>query len=626
MIGGWISSVYIRHLTHTDISTSTLFRSHSVRASCLAGAQSPGICGHGSPQSPAMTGASTFAGDKRSYKIVSEIAKQIGGISTKGGSADQADDHHGVGCSYLGADVAAEKCSLLVSMLHHQLKQVKHRSADPSQSKMTNRDIRSSRLTPKNMVELLRHIGKAFVMLTEGLSVRPPAFFQIQEYQATKEYWMQAKRNIMLRLLTSQLLLFQALEISFLQDGPLSSSNDVYMCTFRIAVQSIREEFQEGESALLGEYYDNSTAPTGVSYSAGGKRDGGYMRGRLSSSQAIVQVCLRLLKCITPRDVSAIGVSDYEQWEEEMDSSGIAHLLLSALHEMCERGQSKVAAEHDYTKLDDALRSALGARGGAHARSRGYGVSTPGRAPAGAPPPPRSVSWWALQCVLDFVLFEGTNTSSLLFASLLRGGLLHVLSESPVFREMKTVLCDTSTLPAATVAALMGYKGPTGEVSALASAWSKVIQIFQCAIRCVQVPWCVSSFSHCVFGTSLQSMQSGQYDVFDASRNKKQRLFVYQCLPPPPSTATTGWKGPVFVTSTVLVAGDDYLLQRLLHLRPYLESLPSRRASTVYSSPSKNAGPLHNVARYGYSLHVVSCRRTLKVIILCLRCLTFNRG
>jgi hypothetical protein len=443
--------------------------------------QSPGMGGQGSPQSPAMNGESTFTGDKRSYKLVSEIAKQIAGVSGRGGSAD-AGVHQGEDCSYLGADVAAEKCSLLVSMLHHQLKQVRHRSSDPSQSRVTNRDIRSSRLTPKNMIELLRNIVSAYVMLTDGLSVRPPAFFKIQEYQATKEYWLQSKRNIMLRLLTAQLLLFQTLETSYLQDGPVPSSNDVYMSTFRIVVQTLREEFQEGNSdSLLGEFFEKSACGPRASSATDASA---YMRGRLSSSQAIMQVCFRLLKCITPRDLSSVRISDYEEWQGETDSSGIVHLLLSALHEMCEheRGQANVAAEHTYVKLDEALRLNMGRKGtaGDGSTSSRFGVNPL------LVKQTKSVSWWALQCVLDFILYEGTNPTGLLFSSLLSGGLLDVLGSSAVFREMKSVLCESSTLPQHAIAAYMGYNGITGSISSLATAWTKVVQIYQCAVRYVR--------------------------------------------------------------------------------------------------------------------------------------------
>lgn len=470
-----------------------LFIQYLLNVYFVLGKQSPGMGGHGSPQSPAMTGESTFTGDKRSYKLVSEIAKQIAGISGKGGSADTG-TRQGMDCSYLGADVAAEKCSLLVSMLHHQLKQVNHRSTDPSQSRVTNRDIRSSRLTPKNMVDLLRNIGDAYVMLTEGLTVRPPAFFKIEEYQKTKEYWLQSKRNIMLRLLTAQLLLFQTLESAFLQDGPLPSSNDVYMSTFRIVVQTLRDEFQEGSSdSLLGEFFENKSTgkvSAGASVeSAHQQHSGAYMRGRLSASQAIIQVCFRLLKCITPRDISSVRISDYEEWQSETRTSGIVHLLLSALYEMCEHtsGLANVASEHSYNKLDASLRLTVG-RKGTEGLSLRFGAT-----PQVPKQYTKSVSWWALQCLLDFILYEGTNPTGLLFPALLSGGLLDVLSMSAVFREMKSVLCDSSTLPPHAVAAYMGYNGQTGSVSALATAWTKVIQIYQCAVRLVV---CLFNLSH----------------------------------------------------------------------------------------------------------------------------------
>eukprot|EP01038_Epipyxis_sp_PR26KG_P005282 gene5282-7343_t len=94
---------------------------------------------------------SFFDGDIRSYEVVKEIMIHL--------------NHHRFDHfikSPLGCVVLVEKCELLVSMLHHQLKYITHRSSDPSKSNIMSREIGSSRMTQDKMEKRLEMLEQCY--------------------------------------------------------------------------------------------------------------------------------------------------------------------------------------------------------------------------------------------------------------------------------------------------------------------------------------------------------------------------------------------------------------------------------------------------------------------------------
>ena len=167
----------------------------------------------GGDASPSSRKQSSFKFDRRSYELASEIIKQVAGVikdkDKSGGKTYGGSSSEGTIAHHFGADVAVEKCDLLVSMLHYQLRDVTHRDADPSSSQIAPRE--KIRFDKKKMEGLLHSLEIAFQRLTEGLYIRPPSYTQIDEYAKSSAYWKQYKDKIMLRLLSAKLMLFQAL-------------------------------------------------------------------------------------------------------------------------------------------------------------------------------------------------------------------------------------------------------------------------------------------------------------------------------------------------------------------------------------------------------------------------------
>jgi hypothetical protein len=428
-----------------------------------AGAHSPSfVTGRQSPQSPTRENTSSFTGDKRSYELVSEVMKQLL-IGNKGHDNQNESLFADMRESFLAVNVAVEKCNLLVSMLHHQLKHVTYRTTDPSRSRVLSRETGSTRLKPKKMAELLQALGVVYRQYVAGLEGRPPPFLKIKEYHSTRECWVQRKRNITVRLLTAILLLHQGLK----QSTPDHLTGvDIYLPGFQMSVDSLRAELSLLESGaeselLFGNFHENqsklSSSPT----------------GRLSTSQAIIQVCLRLLRYVTPLDVAALATSEFHLWEEHIRASGVVPLVLSVLQVIFERGKSLIQRECSYDWWEDTT---CISSSGMSSKPAHLWSQRSHEGPGGTSPP----SWEILDCVIEYILSEGMKSKSLLFQNLIRNGLLTLLSESSMFRELQRLVCLETVHRAA---AFMGYSALTAEVSSILSIWCKIVQIMQCALR-----------------------------------------------------------------------------------------------------------------------------------------------
>jgi hypothetical protein len=146
--------------------------------------------------SPLSLRESSFPGDKRSYEIVNEILKRLTNMMTTSHSSSTSSSSsvHGSGSpvatdvgggggggehsasvtafaisssssaaavlssSLFGLISVSENCSLLVNMLHHQLKTISFKDMNPEKSVIHNRDIGSARLTEDKVEKLLHSI------------------------------------------------------------------------------------------------------------------------------------------------------------------------------------------------------------------------------------------------------------------------------------------------------------------------------------------------------------------------------------------------------------------------------------------------------------------------------------
>jgi hypothetical protein len=363
---------------------------------------------------------------------------------------------------FLAANVAAEKCNLLVSMLHHQLKHVSYRTTDPSRSRVLSRDTGSTRLKPKKMLELLQALGVVYKQYVVGLEGRAPTYLKIKEYHSTRESWVQSRRNITVRLLTAILLLHQGLKQSTPDHLAVV---DIFLPGFQMSVGSLHAELslleEKAESELLFGNFHNQPKSSNTS------------AGNLSVPQAIIQVGFRLLRYVTPIDLAALNTTEFHLWDEQIRTSGVIRIVLGTLHVIFERGKSLIQRECTYDWWEDTTCSFSGMN---TKHVRGWNQKAH-EVPKSSPPPP---SWEILDCVVGYILSEGMKPKSLLFQHLIHNGLLALLNESSLFRELQRLLCQEMVHKAA---AFMGYSAITGEVSPILSIWCKIIQIVQCALR-----------------------------------------------------------------------------------------------------------------------------------------------
>jgi hypothetical protein len=99
---------------------------------------SPAV-GSMSPSLDPLTGlqsgySSKFAGDRRSYDLVTEIALHLTASAGSGAAGINATEATMIGIGT--ASVLLEKSELLTSMLHHQLRQISLKAADPRRSQV----------------------------------------------------------------------------------------------------------------------------------------------------------------------------------------------------------------------------------------------------------------------------------------------------------------------------------------------------------------------------------------------------------------------------------------------------------------------------------------------------------
>lgn len=355
---------------------------------------------------------------------------------------------------FLAANVAVEKCNLLVSMLHHQLKHVSYRTTDPSRARVLNRETGSTRLKAKKMLELLQALSFVYKQYVLGLGGPPPTFFKTKEYQFAKECWVHCQRSITLRLLTAILLLHQGLKQSISDNF---TAIEICLHGYQMSVGALKSEL-----SLLTDFAGNDFC---IASSP----------GNLFASQAIIQVSFRLLKYVTPIEVTSLSTSQFHIWKEYIDTSGMIEMVLGTIRFISEKAKSLVQSECNFTHWEETTCSSTPTN---HRRPdpEGYPPQQPKEAQGGV----SHDSWDIMDSIFDYILSEGMKSKSLVFDSLVRNGLLNFLNECSPFHEYQRILSLESTHKAAV---LMGYHAQTCEPSMISRLWCKLIQIFQCSVR-----------------------------------------------------------------------------------------------------------------------------------------------
>lgn len=430
--------------------------------------------------SPSSKKQSSFKFDRRSYELASEIIRQVAGVKRdkdkeKGGKSHGGRTSDGEISHHFGADVAVEKCDLIVSMLHYQLRDVTHRDADPSSSRIAPRE--NIRFDKKKMEGLLQSLEVSFQRLTEGLYIRPPSYTQVRDYALSTAYWKQYKDKIMLRLLSAKLMLLQAL---------CHCQQDQLQCDFTTKGQSAwcidnlvcRQTFGNIQTAL------NATLQDSTSFSTECRSDENL---GIPLPEKIILISLRLFNYIAPKS-SDVSVESMIGWRDTIKSSDIGPMLVSIFRNVCTKNISHVNKQHEYSKWTERWNGRL-AGGAFEVDIKGVSDSVRyKRAKTDLLVEGSTLSsdtvWATLNSVLDTFLAEGLCEGSLLFSALLESDLLVEFCQAPVLLALQQTLCrQNSALSSGRKAAYMAYNSATGEPSALMRAWCKVVQIAQCSLR-----------------------------------------------------------------------------------------------------------------------------------------------
>eukprot|EP01036_Dinobryon_divergens_P028203 gene28203-37107_t len=239
-----------------------------------------------------MGKSSAFSGDKRSYEVLAELM----------GSLRDSQPIIEAVSSSIGVFATSVKCQLLLSMLHHQLKDVALKTSDPARSAVYNRDSETTRIRQTKLFAYLEilvfscgELNKNLTSLAENLStpVRKAHLLLLRRfypnlsaedanmmnyYFSTKSKdlntanndnswsWMDSLNVISVRLFTAMLLIVRTLHHSrTIFDGfeNVSSRDDVlFRSVFQLAANTFRTLLQGKTGAgVLAKPADSNNDP-----------------------------------------------------------------------------------------------------------------------------------------------------------------------------------------------------------------------------------------------------------------------------------------------------------------------------------------------------------------------------
>jgi hypothetical protein len=156
-----------------------------------------------SPMSADGRGGSSFNGDMRSFTVAREVSKSL---VSKLPHAEQD-----LKTGMVVAEVATELADVLAAMLHHQLFEVKAKTADPLFSTADIRD--ESRLSVMECRPMLKDLNDACSRLFVMVMPAPTSFSRRESYDRTAHSVVGIALQLRLKLLTAALLLARVIVI-----------------------------------------------------------------------------------------------------------------------------------------------------------------------------------------------------------------------------------------------------------------------------------------------------------------------------------------------------------------------------------------------------------------------------
>ena len=424
-----------------------------------------GTTGTMCPPSPATSKESTFQGDKRSYCIVKEIAGQL------------ADDMK-LGSNIVKIIITVEKCDLLMSMIHHQLKEVHHRASDPKHSLVEFRDLGSSRLNPTKINEILQLIESANQRIDEELdmisfsgSVLDGGGFEGNPFSNINlKKSVSNTSNVVdvsIRLLSASLILLTAIESS---GRKLSNKSEILL-----NLNHLRPSLLRRATLLTQHELKTRGLESFQTYSPHMEDTDDTDHTSSTSGQNIINVCLRVMCCVIPleecRGDSLYGQSAIDWKKSGINNNQFGTLLITLFAELVSRHMNifDVSTEFDYSEWKDVSSCFPGGNIHAcvppcsyskndekHSRSRlAYGNAL------------CSIIDLSLRCIgkIDFVEQD------------FHMRLLSVIIRAPLFHKIQELLYQQKKEK---VGAFMGYSARDGEHTIFIDVWQRVINFIVC--------------------------------------------------------------------------------------------------------------------------------------------------
>jgi len=277
----------------------------------LIGSLSPNV--NHAPDSPDArpTSVSLFDGDKRSYELIRLIMKQFGQIiETNIFSGSEMNQFSNF--DVFSACVVAEKCQILVSMLHHQLRTVILRAPNPEKSQVEIRDANKTSITLKKVFEYVKILISLYKKLVLNSNTELHSF-----YNEADGDMINFKSLIKMRLLTAKLLLLRSASVtnSVIPREYKSEHDAVFHFAFEIFYLEIQNYTNDNKS-------------------------------RVEPSLALAQVCVNLIKAAMP-------VDDYfntENWGIPVSYSSLSKsfLLVQTVQYLSKCVKDLPLTRHDY--------------------------------------------------------------------------------------------------------------------------------------------------------------------------------------------------------------------------------------------------------------------------------------
>lgn len=469
--------------------------------------------------------------DKRSYHLLVELLRQVAYGDDESAANAENNSHTesyfegsrkgniDIGRKQLKDDelgvlVTVEKVAIVTTMLHHQLKDICVRTADPSLAKTKFRDTSSSRLTGPKIVELLELLCLSYSRILDSLAA--VVYADLNVVHPLIDYWTNVWSTISMDLLTCMLLLLLALQRGddALNSELIEKMNRVKLFAFRLVSESLAKDikYHPNFSVLLIDVHGSDvinvrrrTGSSGSEFVEPGNgtisssievpsksRSGDWIRpsnlvisrrGGSGNSESVlcqettragfVKIALQVMYSTMPTLTRSANFGSLDLWHDQVQQmSGQLEFLCTLLKELSSISVPSVDQECDYSLWDDF--SSCHRKYGAKELTESVSEATLQTRKLYRIGQNTKSYWVCLNSLLDLLL-------KFVELSILRPGdaylwdILSTLNNSPIFKKFQSSIVAQQQ-SGKSMSLLLAYSSSTGEESPLCAAWARSIR------------------------------------------------------------------------------------------------------------------------------------------------------